>query len=289
MSYTVKLSNFCQIKLTKKYKKYHFYHWKNFTNCPPLRQYTQYYTHFLAGQALVSITGERGATPSTRGGAPVAPASSQAGKKSARSRNHRLRPNKENEVLNITEPATGGSLDRSPSVQKISPLQQYILEQAKLSGYRFGDRIAAEKRDSYIDSENESHRTGESHGFKFHQLLLLFSQIRPLWISQDWSWGCAMLEITNRTGDRALLLINIAHSFKVILHQWKLRIIYPACQLCWAFFYELGPWNINSMDLLQIEVHLAWPTFSTLCHSKPDRFCPNSQSSTELRARTNWT
>ena len=27
-------------------------------------------------------------------------------------------------------------VDRSPSLHKISPLQQYILEQAKLSGYR---------------------------------------------------------------------------------------------------------------------------------------------------------
>ena len=52
-------------------------------------------------------------------------------------------------------------LDRSPSIQKISPLQHYILEQAKLSGYRFGDKIQTEKRDSFIDSENESHRTGE--------------------------------------------------------------------------------------------------------------------------------
>ena len=52
-------------------------------------------------------------------------------------------------------------LDRSPSLHKISPLQHYILEQAKLSGYRFGDKIQTEKRDSFIDSENESHRTGE--------------------------------------------------------------------------------------------------------------------------------
>ena len=49
-------------------------------------------------------------------------------------------------------------VDRSPSLHKISPLQQYILEQAKLSGYR----VTAEKRDSFIDSENESHRTGMS-------------------------------------------------------------------------------------------------------------------------------
>ena len=53
------------------------------------------------------------------------------------------------------------SLDKSPSLQKISPLQHYILEQAKLSGYRFGDKVAGEKRDSFIDSENESHKTGK--------------------------------------------------------------------------------------------------------------------------------
>ena len=52
-------------------------------------------------------------------------------------------------------------MDKSPSLQKISPLQHYILEQAKLSGYRFGDKLPSDKRDSYIDSENESHRTGE--------------------------------------------------------------------------------------------------------------------------------
>ena len=51
-------------------------------------------------------------------------------------------------------------VDKSPSLQKISPLQHYILEQAKLSGYRYGDKVQAEKRDSYIDSENDSHKTG---------------------------------------------------------------------------------------------------------------------------------
>ena len=56
--------------------------------------------------------------------------------------------------------ADGNSIDRSPSLQKISPLQQYILEQAKLSGYRYGDKIGQEKRDSFIDSESESHRAG---------------------------------------------------------------------------------------------------------------------------------
>ena len=53
------------------------------------------------------------------------------------------------------------AMDKSPSLQKISPLQHYILEQAKLSGYRFGDKLPSDKRDSYIDSENESHKTGE--------------------------------------------------------------------------------------------------------------------------------
>ena len=53
-------------------------------------------------------------------------------------------------------------LEKSPSLQKISPLQHYILEQAKLSGYRFGDKLQTDKRDSFIDSENESHRTGEN-------------------------------------------------------------------------------------------------------------------------------
>ena len=56
-------------------------------------------------------------------------------------------------------------VEKSPSVAKISPLQQYILDQAKLSGYRWGDRVqggGTDKRDSYIDSENESHRTGET-------------------------------------------------------------------------------------------------------------------------------
>ena len=64
---------------------------------------------------------------------------------------------------------TGGgkdaAMDKSPSLQKISPLQHYILEQAKLSGYRFGDKLPLDKRDSYIDSETESHRTGELHGY----------------------------------------------------------------------------------------------------------------------------
>jgi len=49
----------------------------------------------------------------------------------------------------------------SSNTNKISPLQQYILEQAKLSGYRFGDKVVSGKRDSFIDSESESHRTGD--------------------------------------------------------------------------------------------------------------------------------
>ena len=57
--------------------------------------------------------------------------------------------------------ANSDPMDRSPSLHKISPLQHYILEQAKLSGYRFGDKMPSEKRDSFIDSENESHRTGK--------------------------------------------------------------------------------------------------------------------------------
>ena len=36
----------------------------------------------------------------------------------------------------LTELPLGGST-KSPSLPKISPLQQYILEQAKLSGYRW--------------------------------------------------------------------------------------------------------------------------------------------------------
>eukprot|EP00090_Calanus_glacialis_P003765 TRINITY_DN12798_c0_g1_i1.p1 TRINITY_DN12798_c0_g1~~TRINITY_DN12798_c0_g1_i1.p1 ORF type:complete len:1185 (-),score=141.46 TRINITY_DN12798_c0_g1_i1:1321-4875(-) len=65
---------------------------------------------------------------------------------------------KESEGIHNTN---ANSVDRSPSLHKISPLQHYILEQAKLSGYRFGDKIPSEKRDSFIDSENESHRTGD--------------------------------------------------------------------------------------------------------------------------------
>ena len=65
---------------------------------------------------------------------------------------------KESEGIHNTN---ANSVDRSPSLHKISPLQHYILEQAKLSGYRFGDKIPSEKRDSFIDSENESHRTGK--------------------------------------------------------------------------------------------------------------------------------
>ena len=37
----------------------------------------------------------------------------------------------------------------------MSPLQQYILEQAKLSGYRFGEPVAEGDRDSYVESEDD--------------------------------------------------------------------------------------------------------------------------------------
>ena len=37
----------------------------------------------------------------------------------------------------------------------MSPLQQYILEQAKLSGYRFGEHVAEGDRDSYVESEDD--------------------------------------------------------------------------------------------------------------------------------------
>ena len=67
-------------------------------------------------------------------------------------------------------------LEKSPSVQKISPLQHYILEQAKLSGYRFGDKIPTDKRDSFIDSENESHRTGENRSV---DLVLISVKLNP--------------------------------------------------------------------------------------------------------------
>ena len=72
---------------------------------------------------------------------------------------------KENEVTHNTN---ANSIDRSPSLHKISPLQHYILEQAKLSGYRFGDKISSEKRDSFIDSENESHRTGKQRTIHYN-------------------------------------------------------------------------------------------------------------------------
>ena len=70
----------------------------------------------------------------------------------------------------------GEKVEKSPSVAKISPLQQYILDQAKLSGYRWGDRVQGggqDKRDSYIDSENESHRTGETNHLTCFILCLL--------------------------------------------------------------------------------------------------------------------
>ncbi len=53
-----------------------------------------------------------------------------------------------------------GTLERP---NKMSPLQQYILEQAKLSGYRFGDPVSSSganaadgcDRDSYVESEDD--------------------------------------------------------------------------------------------------------------------------------------
>eukprot|EP00095_Tigriopus_kingsejongensis_P006358 snap_masked-scaffold42_size484952-processed-gene-1.9 protein:Tk06358 transcript:snap_masked-scaffold42_size484952-processed-gene-1.9-mRNA-1 annotation:"hypothetical protein Phum_PHUM046570" len=50
---------------------------------------------------------------------------------------------------------SNGTLDRFQSGAKMSPLQQYILEQAKLSGYRFGDALDTLDRDSYVESEDD--------------------------------------------------------------------------------------------------------------------------------------
>ena len=78
--------------------------------------------------------------------------------------NHRLKVKESEGIQN----QNANSVDRSPSLHKISPLQHYILEQAKLSGYRFGDKIPSEKRDSFIDSENESHRTGKQRTIHYN-------------------------------------------------------------------------------------------------------------------------
>ena len=72
----------------------------------------------------------------------------------------KLRPGKSSTKETVSKDVSKEGVDKSPSLQKISPLQHYILEQAKLSGYRYGDKLASDKRDSFIDSENESHRTG---------------------------------------------------------------------------------------------------------------------------------
>ncbi|TRY78046.1 hypothetical protein TCAL_06622 [Tigriopus californicus] len=48
-----------------------------------------------------------------------------------------------------------GTWDRFHHVNKMSPLQQYILEQAKLSGYRFGDGLDTTDRDSFVESEDD--------------------------------------------------------------------------------------------------------------------------------------
>ena len=72
----------------------------------------------------------------------------------------KLRPGKSSTKETVSKDVPKEGIDKSPSLQKISPLQHYILEQAKLSGYRYGDKLASDKRDSFIDSENESHRTG---------------------------------------------------------------------------------------------------------------------------------
>ena len=57
----------------------------------------------------------------------------------------------------IRRPRHNGTLERaqwSSNSSKMSPLQQYILEQAKLSGYCYGDPVDGD-RDSYIESEDD--------------------------------------------------------------------------------------------------------------------------------------
>ena len=87
-----------------------------------------------------------------------------------------LQPKKSKLRSSKTSQKEQKDLDKSPSLHKISPLQHYILEQAKLSGYRFGDKIQTEKRDSFIDSENESHRTGENRSV---DLVLISVKLNP--------------------------------------------------------------------------------------------------------------
>eukprot|EP00096_Caligus_rogercresseyi_P014810 TRINITY_DN7301_c0_g1_i1.p1 TRINITY_DN7301_c0_g1~~TRINITY_DN7301_c0_g1_i1.p1 ORF type:complete len:640 (+),score=195.85 TRINITY_DN7301_c0_g1_i1:504-2423(+) len=48
----------------------------------------------------------------------------------------------------------------------MTPLQKYILDQAKLSGYRFGDPVSGEDRDSYVESEDDHrHNNDDSDDF----------------------------------------------------------------------------------------------------------------------------
>ena len=55
-----------------------------------------------------------------------------------------------------------GTMERPPTGSKMSPLQQYILEQAKLSGYRFGGPGGGPEggRDSLVESEAGSDHSG---------------------------------------------------------------------------------------------------------------------------------
>ena len=62
---------------------------------------------------------------------------------------HSLRPNR------IRRGVAGGNNGAVERATKMSPLQQYILEQAKLSGYRFGETVADGDRDSYVESEDD--------------------------------------------------------------------------------------------------------------------------------------
>ena len=58
-----------------------------------------------------------------------------------------------------------GTLERGQH-SKMSPLQQYILEQAKMSGYRFGDGVTgSDDRDSYVEESEDDFRDGESDDF----------------------------------------------------------------------------------------------------------------------------
>lgn len=56
----------------------------------------------------------------------------------------------------------GGGVGVGPPTAKMSPLQMYILEQAKLSGYRLrgGDGLNGD-RDSYVESEDDRGRESD--------------------------------------------------------------------------------------------------------------------------------